>query len=482
MMRRVARVAFWFVLCHVTASGAAAQTSSSEEETTTRGYLHEISRVESWSFFQPPPNGGDPTYATFANRATLGVRVTGRRFAVEGAFQYAQLLGLSERSIGPGALGSGGFYFFSAEAPAAYQLYFKTLNLRVNNLLSGVSITAGRMGYSSGEESPSGDEHLDDLTRRRIGSRLIGDFEWSVFQRSFDGARVDVSRPSWAANASLLFPTQGGYEESANPTMNAVKLVTASVTTRPALTPNHSAQVFVYHYRDKRDIRVRPDNAQIGPRRADVSVAAFGVSSAGSIPLSGGHVDTVVWLAAQTGRWFGDDHRAWSLALEGGYRFPAAWRPWLRSGVLHASGDDNPADRRHGTFFQMIPSIERYSQSTTYALMNLRDVFAELTLEPHPRVSVRSQLHRLSLVESADRWYYGSGATSRTASFFGFTTHLSGGERGLGTMLESTVDVSLSRAWSIQAYLGWMKGGNVVRQTFAGDRLTFFFFENALRF
>jgi hypothetical protein len=449
---------------------------------TVTAYLRDVIRVESWSFFQPAEGPADPTYSLFANRATLGVRVSSPRFEFDGAFQYAQLLGLSERSLGPGALGSGGFYFFSAEAPAAYQLYFKALNLRVKDVLPGLSVAAGRMSYSSGEENSTGDAFLDDLKRRRIGSRLIGDFEWSVFQRSFDALRVDVDRRLWSANASLLFPTQGGYEESANPTMSAVKLVTASVAVKPALLGTHEMQFFGYHYRDHRDVPARPDNTVVGPRRADISLATFGASAVGSFTAGSGDVDTLVWTAAQTGDWYGQDHRAFSAAIEGGYRLQSAWRPWVRLGFLHASGDRDSSDGSHETFFQMLPSIQRYSQSTTYALMNLRDAFVEVALQPHHRVALRGELHRLSLVEGADRWYYGSGATSRDAPFFGFTTHLSGGGTRLGTIAELTADVSLRRVWSMNAYLGWMKGGEVVRRTFSGDRLVFFFVENVLAF
>ncbi|HYU79834.1 MAG TPA: hypothetical protein VEK56_12670, partial [Vicinamibacterales bacterium] len=84
-----------------------------------------MTRVESWSFFQPFEGGGNPTYSFVGNRATLGVRVKSVRFDLDGAFQYAQLVGVPERAVGPNALGSGGFYFFQAGSREAYQLYFK---------------------------------------------------------------------------------------------------------------------------------------------------------------------------------------------------------------------------------------------------------------------------------------------------------------------------------------------------------------------
>ncbi len=459
-----------------------AQPLLAQDEPRVKAYFRETTRIETWSFFQPPPGGGDPDYSFFANRATFGVAVSGRRLDAEAAFQYAQLLGLPSRAFGPGALGGGALYFFSAEAAEAYQLYIKTSMLRIKNVVPGLSIAIGRMGFSSGSETPSGDAAIDGVLQQRIGSRLIGDFEWSIVQRSFDGARLDVDRPSWSANASLLFPTQGGYEESANPTISSVKVLTGSVTAKPALLPHQALQFFVYHYRDQRDVRARPDNAMVGLSKADVSIGTFGVSDVGVVRVGPGELDGVVWFAAQTGDWYGQKHVAHSAALEVGYRWQASGRPWLRAGMLRASGDAAPDDREHHTFFQMLPSVQRYSASTTYALMNVQDMFAQISFEPRSRMTARAEVHRLSLAQAADRWYYGSGATSRTGTFFGFATRSSGGATRLGTIAEGSIDVSLKRYWSMNGYVGWMKGSDVVRRTFAADRLVFFYLENVLSF
>ena len=460
---------------------AAAQ---SQDQPTVTAYLRDTARVESWSFFQPVPGQGtgDPDYTLFGNRATLGVRVESQRVGVDGAFQYSQLVRLPARAIGPGALGSGGFYYYSAEATEAYQLYIKRMVLRLKNVLPGTSIALGRMEFSSSEESPSREPAIANLKRFRLGARLIGDFEWSIFQRAFDGARVDIVRPAWAANASLLFPTQGGYEESANPTISTVKVIASSLSLMPSWLPHQETQLFAYHYRDRRGVRARPDNSGRVPRPIDVSIATIGASHVATLPISGGRADVVAWAAVQTGDWYGQDHRAVSATGEAGYRFDAPWRPWLRGGYLYASGDRNGADARHNTFFQMLPSIHRYSLSTVYSQMNLRDAFAQLLVEPAARVTARAEVHRLSLAAAADRWYYGSGATSRTGTFFGFSSRPSLGANRLGTVVEGTADVSLRKAWSVNAYLGFIKGGEVVRRQFLRDRLVMFYAENVFSF
>jgi Alginate export len=463
-------------------AGRAASAQPTDNPQVT-AYFYDTTRVESWSFFQPLPGGGDPNYSIFGNRATLGVRLSSRHMDADAAVQYAQLLGLPPRAIGPGALGSGGFYYFSAEAPEAFQLYLKTMMMRLKAERYGISLTLGRMGFSSGEENSSGTAAIDALTQTRVGSRMVGEFEWSVFQRAFDGARLDVDRPSWSANAALLFPTQGGYEESANPTNSSVKVMAGSATAKPVILRHQQAQVFVYHYRDQRDVTARPDNTSLPADAADVDMTTFGFSDVAVVPLGRGELDAVLWAAWQNGNWYGDKHAASSVAVEAGYNFVTArWQPWVRVGYVFASGDRSAADGRHETFFQMVPSIDRYARSTTYALMNVRDLFAQIAIQPHARVRASGEAHRVSLANATDRWYYGSGATSRTGSFFGFTGRFAGAGTRIGTVVEGTADVSLNRVWSLKGYVGWIDGGDVVERLFAGDRLVFFSLDSVIRF
>ena len=156
-------------------------------------------------------------------------------------------------------------------------------------------------------------------------------------------------------------------------------------------------------------------------------------------------------------------------------------RPWVRAGYLYASGDGDANDHRHGTFFQMLPSSRKYALSSVYAQMNLRDLFVQVLAEPG-RVKTRLDLHRLSLASGADLWYQGSGATSSTGRFFGFTGRVAGGATDFGTVLEGTVEVPIKKYWSLNAYAGTIRGGAVVKRLFAGTTLTTGYVENVIRF
>ena len=437
-----------------------------------------VTRVESWSYFEPliDPLGltqgpiGDPDYTFIGDRAELGVRIDGRRFDLSGAFNYVRLENLPTNAIGPGGLGAGAFYFAATGERYSYQLYLGELAVRVNSADKRTSVTVGRMPFASNHR----------LAADRLDGRLLGNFEWSLYQRRFDGARVDVTRGRWHFNAGAFMPTQGGYEESTNLTITKIQVGTASAT---YATGRSESQAFLYAYRDRRRGSMAVvDNRLVDDRRPDVSIASIGGSHARVIATGAGEVDAVAWGAAQLGDWYGAPHRAASVALEAGHRWTRArWRPWLRAGYLWASGDDGWDDDNHNTFFQMLPSSRKYALSSAYAQMNLRDAFVQAVIEPRG-FNARIEVHRLELASGADLWYQGSGATASADRYFGFAGRYAQGETSLGTVLEGTIDVPLKKYWSVNAYAGTMWGGGVVRRYFTDKRLTFWSLENVIRF
>ena len=450
------------------------------------GAISNVTRVESWSYFQPQAEPltpsldpiGNPDYTFFGDRAELSVRVDGSRFDLSGAFNYVRLENLPTNAIGPGGLGTGAFYFAASGVRYSYQLYLGELTLRVK-AATGSSVTIGRMPYASGLEAVSTNPTLERVKEERLQSRLIGNFEWSYYQRRFDGARFDLERPRWHLNAAAFVPTQGGFEESTNLSMPDLQVGSASYTRRLAAA---EWQVFGYAYRDRRESKAVVDNTLSADRPVDVTVTTAGASYARVTPTNAGELDVVGWAAFQGGDWYGLAHRGASVAVEAGHRWAASpLRPWLRGGYLWASGDGDGSDDRHHTFFQMIPSSRRYALSSVYAQMNLRDAFAQLVVEPR-RLSARIEVHALHLASGADLWYQGSGATASKGRFFGFSGRAAGGDTSLGTMLEGTLDVPLGKHWSINGYAAVMSAGGAVRHLFTDKRLTFWSIENVIRF
>lgn len=468
----------------VLSATAAAQPA----EPKVTGTVSNITRVESWSYFQPRVEIlaltqepiGEPDYTFIGDRAELGVRVEGDRFDVTGAFNYVRLENLPTRAIGPGGFGSGAFYFAATGVRYSYQLYLSELTVRVKSADRRRVLTFGRMPFASGSESTSSTVSLETLKRERLHSRLIGNFEWSYYQRRFDGARFDADRGRWHYTAAAFVPTQGGFEESTNLSMPKVQVAVASAA---RATERSESQGFAYLYRDhRRGAFAVVDNAFSTDRLVRIAVATAGASHARVVSTRAGELDVVAWGTVQAGEWYGTPHRAASATAEIGHRWTRApLRPWLRGGYLWSSGDADPGDGRHATFFQMLPSSRKYALSSVYAQMNIRDAFLQAWIEPR-RFNARIEVHQVSLASGRDLWYQGSGATVSRDRFFGFSGRAAGGETSLGTVLEGTVDVPIRKYWSVNGYAGTMWGGGVVSRMFTGTRLTFWSIENVIRF
>jgi len=440
--------------------------------------LSNVTRIEGWSYFQPTLDPlaitqaaiGDPDYVFVGDRAELGVRVEGSRFDLGGAFNYVRLENLPGRAIGPGGLGNGAFYFAASGVRYSYQLYMSELTVKVKSRRRAMAVTFGRMPFSSG---------AGVLMPDRLSSRLVGNFESSLYQRRFDGVRIDVGQSTTRFTAAAFVPTQGGFEESTNLSMPRVQ-IGAAEWTRSAGGAQY--QAFAYGYRDRRRNTAVVDNTASRDRPAAIGIATVGGSYARVSPTRSGELDALAWGAVQAGDWYGRTHRAASVALEGGHRWiRAAMKPWLRAGYLWASGDRDRRDARHATFFPMLPSSRQYALSSVFTQMNLRDAFAQLSIEPR-RFRARIEVHDVRVASGADLWYHGSGATASDDRFFGFSGRFAGGATSLGTVVEGTVDVPIRKPWSISAYAATMTAGGVVRQFFTDKRLLTWSIDNVIRF
>ena len=466
-------------------AGAQTPPPPASPTTTTGWFVRNWTRMEAWRFFEPPPGGGDHEYAYPVNRLQAGVRHETPRFALTAALQYVQFANLPEHAIGPGPLGLGAVYFGHAGRSDSRQVYLRYLHLQLKELLPGVTLQVGRMPYSSGNENASGDSKIEAVKLQRVGARLVGEFDWSIYQRGYDGVRVDIARRAWRATAVAFSPTQGGFEDAAGVMMPDVRVLGGSFTVGPPVLANTAElQTFAFRYTDDRDVAARPDNSGRSAAGVDVEIDTFGATLvAASRVRDGRQWDGLVWLAGQTGDWYGQSHRALSVAAEAGHQWSTApWQPWVRGGILWASGDDDPADDRHGTFFQMLPTVRRYALTALYSQMNSTDVFAQLLARPVPALGLRADVRRVGLASARDHWYFGSGATQSRGTQFGFATRPSNGASDLAAIAELSADYALSRRWSINGFLGIARGGEVVRRSFAGRTMTFGYVENMLQF
>jgi hypothetical protein len=466
------------------AGQAPASASAARPASPWQASVVNTTRVESWRFFEPGPTGGDPDYAFLANRMKLEARGRWSKAEVTVALQHVGFLDLPERAVGPGPFGTGALYFAQGgRRTNPQQLYVRYANVGLIGVVPGVDLHIGRMAYASGGEAPTRVPKLEAVKGARLISRLVGEFEWSIYQRGYDGARLDVTRPGWQATGVALMPTQGGFARVAGSTMTDVVVAGGTVSTRPDPAAKHHTQVqaFGIHYADRRRVTQRPDNTGRVAPRVDVNVTTVGGAVVGAYPSGGGEFDLFGWTAVQRGDWYEQDHHALAVATEVGYQWPLApWRPWVRTGFLHASGDSDASDGRHETFFPLVPTIRKFAMTTIYGTMNLRDTFVQLLARPRASLGLRLDVHRLDLASASDLWYAGSGATLGRGNAFGYAGRPSNGSRHLGTSVEMSANYTIRPGWSVNGFLSRFGGGPVVTGTFDGNRAWFAYVENTV--
>ncbi len=469
------------------ATAPAAAPADPESITGHTSFLVEnMTRVEAWRYFHPFNGGGiEPDYSFVGNRTSLGASYAGPRWSLQGTLQYVRLENLPTRAIGPGLMGTGAAYFFQAAGTFSYQFYLRGLSATWRARDLGTWVELGRLSRAASTEPPSGDATIDGLVREELNGRLLGDMEWSFYQRAWDGARGGVRRGGWSATATAALPTQGTYEESANLFMDRVQVGALEVGAAPgALVPRTRVDAFTIVYDDTRRITARPDNlALTTTSRAHIHVVTAGASMVGAYPSRTGTSDVVAWAAAQRGDWYGLRHRGLAATAAVGHRLSRVpWRPRLRAGVAWASGDGDATDGRHGTFFPLLPSGDRVSRLNAYALMNVVDAWTAIDATPVRTLDVRIGARRVRLADGADRWYQGSGATIRAGNYFGYQGRNARGATSLGTVTEGNVRWQPTRWWTLQAFAGRMNGGDVVSRLFSGHRLVTAWLESTVRF
>ena len=445
-------------------------------------------RGEFVDWFAPKPGAaqeGANRYNYFANRFRAGVRVLLPPVELNLQLQDTVLANLPENASLPppvGNLGPGAIYFANSHYTPQSEPILKLATLTARG--RGFTGTLGRFEYRDGLEVVPSDATLAVLARTRIAERLVGPFDFTHIGRSFDGGRLAYDRPDWNVTAFGSRPTQGGFEISANRELDIELAGLALTLKRLPEAPPIEARLFYLYYRDERRDAVKVDNRPLPEREADtepISISTMGADVIAAVDAGPGIVDGLLWGTVQTGSWGDESHSAWAFAAEGGYQLPQLpASPWLRAGYNRTSGDNNPNDGQHRTFFQLIPTARTYARLPFFNMMNLGDAFLELMLRPHDRVLIRSDVHWLRLTEGHDLWYSGGGATSNT--FFGYAGSPANGDRSLATLADISVTWTVFDQLTMEGYYGHAFGHSVVGQTFAGQDANYGFLEMTFSF
>ena len=442
------------------------------------------SRGEFWDWFG---GKGQNNYGFSDTLAQFAFSQTSSDFDWKVDMAIPILLGLPRNAVVPapqGQLGLGGSYYASNDSSRyAAMIFPKEAYVRVKS--EHGSLQLGRFEFADGGEVKPADATLDALKRDRISQRLIGIFAFADVERSFDGANVSYTHGAWNFTGVGAIPTRGVFQVDG---WGWVKTPFAyvSATRQVQYSQRNSAEwrVFGIYYDDPRGV-LKVDNRSAAARATDkraIQIGTYGAHYIQAIQTNAGTVDLLAWGVAQTGNWGTLAQRAAAFALEAGLQpkvLPAV-RPWLRGGYYYGSGDGNAKDGIHGTFFAILPTPRVYARFPFFNEMNNRDAFGEIMLRPSKKVTIRTDVHNLSLASSNDLWYSGGGAFQPWT--FGYQGRPSNGKTGLANLYDSSLDYAFNRVASIGFYYGYAQGGDVIKSIYKNANGQLGFIELNYRF
>ncbi len=435
------------------------------------------SRVYFWDWFQPSAGNNAYQYSGNLFRIGLSQRHDGWDWNAEFAVPF--LLGMPSNATGTGpqqgALGLGSNYVSANSGSLNTAMIFpKQLFIRFDGLGGNKnhSLQIGRFEFLDGSEKAPRNATLAALKRDRIAQRLIGNFGFSDVGRSFDGVHYVYNTTSDNITFVGAVPTRGVFQVDGWG-WNRIGFGYTAYTHQWG-TGRHAAdtRVFFIEYDDFRHI-LKTDSRALAARRGDLAnirIETFGGHSVHAIETGGGTVDLLLWGAVQTGRWGVQTQRAAAVDVEGGFQPKVAQsvKPWIRGGYTYGSGDGNPNDNRHETFFQLLPTPRPYARFPFFNMMNTEDAYGILILRPHPKVTISSEFHSLRLSDANDFWYSGGGAFQPWT--FGYSGRSTSGKRSLGNLYDTGVDVRVNRRLTLSGYLGYTQGLAAMEQIYPNGK------------
>ncbi len=421
--------------------------------------------MDVWQWFAAPPESNTYSYLESLLRIGVAQRIHHWDWRLELA--QPALLGLPDNAISPvsaqGQLGLGGTYYASGgnnADPAAAFLKQGFLRYRFDG--KDKDLRVGRFEFFGGMETQPQNTTLRWLQNNRIQQRLVGNFGFSNAQRSFDGIDGHDGAGTWDLTAMAGRADQGVFNMNGNPELNVDLQYLAF--TKSQWNNRVSWRAFGIGYHDGRTDITKTDNRPLAVRQADhknIRLGTYGGDLLASAPVGPGNFDFLFWGALQNGDWGELNHGAGAYAIEGGYQWSkVVTAPWLRAGTFRSTGDNNPSDKEHNTFFQILPTPRLYARFPFYNLMNNKDTFVQGIDRLAKNLVVRGDVHWLRLTSGKDLWYQGGGAFDNKV--FGYVGRPGNGYSSFATVADVSADWQATRTLGLNFYYAYASGENVV--------------------
>lgn len=421
-------------------------------------------RQEGWDWFKPATGSYQNAYTFSAAQLRYGATRSTKTSEAKFELQSTQLLGLPTRATAPapaGGLGLGALYR-NANANQTGSLFIK----QAYYLDKTLGLKAGRFEFAEGTETTPENPSLAWVKKQRVSERLIGPFGWTHVGRSMDG--VSYSKTSKAGTnltGLLAYPTEGVFDLDGANTLTNVRVAYLGATQS---TKTVDKRLFAIAYEDTRQGITKSENSTTAETGA-LKLYTLGGHYLTTQATKSGAWDFLAWAALQGGDWGTKTQKAHAYSLEAGYKpKKAPWGAWYRVGYDVTSGDSNPADSTHGTFYAMLNTPRIYARTPFYTEANTKDLFVQVMAKPNPKLALRADYHSVSLASGKDLWYV-AGGPFQSKPAFGLVGRKTNGSTGLGDLIDVSGDYTLSKSATATLYVGQMLGKSVVKGIY-GDK------------
>lgn len=447
-------------------------------------------RFESWDWFESSAAENNYNFGAATLRVALSQQLERFEWQLEAAAPV--FIGLPNNAIAPapqGQLGLGAAYY-AANGRQDGSIFIKQGFIRFKGLGGdkASSLKLGRFEFSDGLEITPSDASLATVKRDHISQRLIGPFGFTHVGRSFDG--VHFSRNAKLGNFTFVGarPTEGVFQLRGWNQLDVDFYYGSFNKGFKTKTSESDVRLFALHYHDGRRV-LKTDNRPQAIRATDnenIRVNTVGGHYVAVTKAGAGKADFLVWGAGQFGDWGKLSHRGGAVAVEAGYQMGGSKtadriKPWLRAGYFRSTGDGDPNDGMHNTFFQVLPTPRPFARFPFFDMVNNEDSFVQLRLKPHAKIGLRTDVHYLRLSNSNDQWYLGGGAFQKNT--FGYTGRPSNGQKTLGTLVDFSFDYAVTPTTALTFYIAGVSGGNVVERIYPnGKNSRFAYLELTKRF
>ena len=475
------------LLCFKGVNANAQQLSDAVKigDVTVSGWLR--TRAEAWDWFQGNANN---EYAFSESLFRLGFTRDAQSFDWKIEVAVPFLLGLPSDAIAPspqGQMGFGGNYYANSRAKNTASLFPKQVYGKWKfGERWKQSVLVGRSEFFDGTEGKPVNATVSALKRDRIAQRLIGNFAFADVGRSFDGGVYSIDGEKTDITVFAARPTRGVYQVDGWGEVDTSVYYGSLTHETGNATSGGEWRVFGLGYNDFRGSVLKTDNRSQAARTADqgtIDIATAGADYLYALQTPAGTFEVLLWGVLQGGSWGNLTQRAYAYATEAGWQAPvaSAVKPWLRGGYSYGSGDKNPTDNVHGTFFQVLPTARQYARFPFFNMMNNRDAFGELVLRPSKAVTARIDVHSLALASSKDLLYNGGGVYQPWT--FGYTGRPSYGQSGLATLYDASLDYTVNQHFAFAAYYARAQGKLVLQDIYPkGRNANFGYLEANYRF